>query len=597
MQRPCAMDLRTVLKRWRSGRDTASAVAAPAAPDAAVTELLRLGAAQRQSAKYEAATRTLMRAIELAHDYGEAHHELGLVHFELGRFEDAADCFQLAVHFSPQHAAAHRDLGAAFIRLGRGAAAQSACRRALELEPQSAAAWFCTGNACKLRDEFEQAIECYRAALACDPGFVDAACQLAFVLYKLGRYDESRASHAAALAIRPDFAEAHHNLGLLLLETGDAEAALSSFERALALRPGTPETWACIGHALRDLGRFDAAIAQYDRALAQQPQFGDAVINRCYALLMRGDYANGWSEYERRFVATATPERGFPYPDWRGEPLAGKRILVYAEQGLGDEIMFASCLPDVVKLAGHVVIECSARLAPLFARSFPAATVHGGNKDEDKGWLQALPPCDFQVAIGSLPLHFRRQQAEFPAHRGYLCADDARVKFWRSRFTATGRALRVGIAWRGGSLRSRQFTRSVPLACWLPLLAQPGVDFVGLQYGDVANELAQLEAEHGIAVRSCGEALADIDELAAAIATLDLVISVDTTVVHLTGALGRPVWVLLASAPEWRYPRTGATMPWYPSARLFRQSTPRDWAPVISQVSDAVRQLARARGN
>ena len=594
------MDFHTVLKRWRGGHNAASAAVKPATPaaaeGAAVAELLRLGASQRQLAQHQEATRTLMHAIELRHDCGEAHHELGLVHFDLGRFEDAADCFQLAVHYSPQLAVAHRDLGVAFTRLGRGAEAESACRRALELEPQSAAAWFHAGNACKLRGELEQAVECYGAALARDPGLVDAACQLAFVLYKLGRYAESRASHAAALAVRPDFAEVHHNLGLLLLETGHAEEALGSFERALALRPDTPETRVCIAHALRDLGRLDEALAQYDRVLAHQPQFGDAVINRCYALLMRGDYAGGWVEYERRFAATATPERGFPFPGWHGEPLGGKRILVYAEQGLGDEIMFASCLPDVVQRAGHAVIECSIRLAQLFARSFPLATVHGASKDDNKAWLRALPPTDFQVAIGSLPLSFRRLHTEFPAHRGYLRADDVRVEFWRSQFAATGGKLRVGIAWRGGSLRSRQFTRSVALPCWLPLLAQSGVDFVSLQYGDVANELAQLRLEHGIAVRSFGEALADIDELAAAITALDLVISVDTTVVHLAGALGRPVWVLLSNAPEWRYPRSGATMPWYPSARLFHQMTSGEWAPVISQVCDAMRQLAHERG-
>ena len=560
-----------------------------------MAELLRLGALQRQRAQHEEAERTLTRAIELGHDCGEAHHQLGLVHLELGRFEDAADCLQLAVHFAPHLAAAHRDLGTALARLGRVAEAESACRRALELDPQSAAAWFQVGNACKARGELEQAVECYRSAITYDPGLVDATCQLAFVLYKLGRYAESRASCAAALAARPDFAAVHHNLGLLLLETGYPEDALASFERALALQPGTPETQACIAHALRDLGRLDEALAHYDSVLARQPQFGDAVLNRCCALLMREDYAAGWAEYERRFAATATPERDFPFPVWHGEPLSGKRILVYAEQGLGDEIMFASCVPDILQCAGHVIIECSTRLARLFAHSFPSATVHGGSKDDSKAWLQALPPTDFQVAIGSLPLHFRRLRTAFPAHGGYLRAADARIGFWRSRFTASGGGLRVGIAWRGGSLRSRQFTRSVALPSWLPLLAQPDVDFVSLQYGDVAAELAQLRVEHGIVVRSFGEEFADIDELAAAIAALDLVISVDTTAVHLAGALGHPVWVLLPSAPEWRYPRSGVTMPWYPSARLFRQTKPREWASVISEVGDAMRQLAQVR--
>lgn len=590
------MDFRTILKRWRGMPEAASAVVEPvagvAADGAGASELLRLGASQRERAQHEEAARTLTRAIELRHDCGEAHHQLGLVYHEQGRFEDAADCFELATHFAPRLAAAHLGLGVARAQLGRYAEAEAACRRALELEPQSAAAWFQAGNACKSQGDLKQAVECYRAAIARDPRLVDATCQLAFVLYKLGRYAESQASHAAVLAAKPDFTEAHHNLGLLLLETGYPEEALKSFERAAALRPGTPETQACIAHALRDLGRLDEALAQYDRVLARQPQFGDAVINRCYALLMRGDYTLGWAEYERRFAATDTPERGFPFPGWRGESLSGKRILVYAEQGLGDEIMFASCLPDVLQRAGHVVIECNTRLMQLFGRSFPLATVHGGNKDDDHAWLRVLPRTDFQVAMGSLPLHFRGARSAFPPHRGYLRADAARVEFWRARLAASGGRLRVGIAWRGGSLRSRQFTRSIGLPYWQLLLAQPGVDFVNLQHGEVASELAQLRDRHGVAVRSFGDDFDNIDELAAAITALDLVISVDTTVVHLTGALGRPVWVLLPSSPEWRYSRGDDTMPWYPSARLFRQARPREWGPVLAQAGGALRRLA-----
>jgi len=383
---------------------------------------------------------------------------------------------------------------------------------------------------------------------------------------------------------------------LLRLETGYPEEALASFERALELRPDTLVTQTCIAHALRDLGRIDEALAHYDRVLAQQPNFGDALINRCYALLMRGDYAAGWAEYERRFAATGAPMRGFPFPEWRGEPLAGKRILIYAEQGLGDEIMFASCVPDVLKRAGHVVIESNTRLAPLFMRSFSQATIHGANKDEDHAWLQALPRVDFQVAIGSLPLHFRGTCAAFPANSGYLVADDVRIERWRSRLAAAPNRLRVGIAWRGGSLRTRQLMRSLALAHWQSLLTQPDVDFVSLQYGDVSEESAQLRDRHGITLRSFGAELTAIEELAAAIAALDLIISVDNTVAHLAGALGLPVWILLPFAPEWRYLRSGDTMPWYPSARLFRQSRPREWETVIAETAAALRQVKGRHG-
>ena len=589
------MDLRTLLRSWR-GRQKPSLAATEqtaraGADNSCADELLRTGISQRQNARYQEALRNLTRAVELKHDCAEAHHNLGLVYFAQEQFEDSADCLQLATHFAPNSTGAHLDLGAALARLGRHGEAQAACQRALEIEPQSAKAWYCLGNVHKLDGELERAVECYRAAIEHDPELSDAHCQLAFVLYKLGRYAESGASHVVALRLKPDFAEVNHNLGLLRLETGYPEEALASFERALELRPDTLVTQTCIAHALRDLGRIDEALAHYDRVLAQQPNFGDALINRCYALLMRGDYAAGWAEYERRFAATGAPMRGFPFPEWRGEPLAGKRILIYAEQGLGDEIMFASCVPDVLKRAGHVVIESNARLASLFIRSFPQATIHGANKDEDHAWLQALPRIDFQISIGSLPLHFRGAREDFPAHRGYLVPDAARVERWRTRLEVGGARLHVGIAWRGGSLRTRQFTRSLTLPQWKPLLAQPDVGFVSLQYGQAVDDLAQLCDTHGVTVRSFAGEIADIDELAAAIAALDLIISVDNTVAHLAGALGRPVWILLPSAPEWRYLRSGGTMPWYPSARLFRQNRPREWETVIAETAAALRQV------
>jgi hypothetical protein len=249
----------------------------------------------------------------------------------------------------------------------------------------------------------------------------------------------------------------------------------------------------------------------------------------------------------------------------------------------------------MLKRAGHVVSESNTRLAPLFRRSFPQATIHGANKEEDHAWLQALPRVDFQIAIGSLPLHYRGARVDFPAHRGYLVADAARVKHWRTRLDASRARLHVGIAWRGGSLRTRQFTRSLTLPHWAPLLAQPDVDFVSLQYGQAVDDLAQLRDVHRITVRNFGGEFSDIDELAAVIGALDLVITVDNTVAHLAGALGRRVWILLPFAPEWRYLRSGDTMPWYPSARLFKQTRPREWESVLTQRAAALRKVEGRR--
>ncbi len=590
------MDLHNFWRGWRGQRQAATVAAQEAELDksAELAELMQLGMRHREGKDHAAAARSLQRAIEIKYDCGEAHHALGLVYLDEGHCEDAVDCFELATHFAPRLALAHVDLGAGLLRLGRHAAAETACRRALDLDPRLAAAWFVLGNICKSRNDLERAVECYRTSVAHDPELSGAHCQLAFVLYRLGRYSESRACHAAALRVKPDFAEVHHNLGLLLIETGCPAEALASFERALALPPAKIETKTCIAHALRDLGHLDLAVEQYDRVLRQQSQLGDAVINRCYALLMREDYAAGWAAYERRHEASGSPDRGFPFSEWRGEPLTGKRILVYAEQGVGDEIMFASCLPDVIARAAHVIIQCNIRLARLFAYSFPSATIHGAGKDDDRGWLQSLPRADFQVAFGSLPGHFRRTRSAFPLHLGYLTADGSRGEFWRSWLGASTGRLRVGIAWRGGSLRTRQWVRSTRLEQWMPMVTRGGVDFISLQYGDAADEVEQCVRRHGKVVREA-HGTEDLGDLAALMSALDLVITVDNTVAHLAGALGRPLWILLPFSAEWRYLREGTAMRWYPSAKLFRQPRPRDWEAVFSQVEGKLQQLSEAR--
>ena len=597
---PCrTMNLRAFLSKLHGRRrlvpgEQSSVSNAKSNSAVAAAELLQLGILQRRDGKRSVAVQTLMRVIALEHDCGEAHHNLGLVYLEQGHFEDAVDSLELATHFAPQLTAAHLDLSLALSRLDRHEAAAAACHRALELEPDCAIAWLRLGNIAKQRGDLTLAAQCYESAAALAPTLADAHCQRGFVLYKLGRYDESLKSYATALAINPKFVEVHHNLGLLQLETGYPEEALASFERALEQRPQIVETLTCVAHALRDLGRLDDALAQYDKVLARGTEFGDAFINRCYTSLMREDYPTGWAQYERRFAATATPLRGFPFPEWCGEPLDSKCILVYAEQGLGDEIMFASCVPDLLERCDNVVIECSPRLARLYARSFPRAIVHGGSKQDDPSWVMQLPRVDYQVAIGSLPRHFRQARNQFPPRSCYLVADKARVEFWRCRLASSNR-LRVGIAWRGGSLRTREVTRSIALEQWLALLTQPGMDFVSLQYGDTASDLARLRGGYGMAIDDFSIELADLDELAAAIGALDLVISVDNTVAHLAGALGQSVWILLTSSPEWRYLRQGAQMPWYPSARLFRQPQPRAWQPVLEQVADALREHVATR--
>lgn len=564
--------------------------ATPAAPDenaAAAERFLDEGRRAQAAGDLARAERGLKQALELKHDFGEAHLALGDLMVRSGRDDDALDCYQLAVHFSPQLAAAHIALATALTGRQRLDEAEAACRRALALEAASTAAWFCLGTVLKSRGELAPAAEAYRAAAEGSPADINAMQQLAFVEFRLGRYADAYRDFGRLLAVAPDSANAHHNFGLLQLETGYPAEALASFQRALQLQPGTPESITGVAHALRDLGRLDEAIAAYDEALAQRAGFGDALANRSQAVLMRGDYAAGWQQYEQRFAASGTRARSVGAPVWQGESLAGKTIAVLPEQGLGDEIMFSSCVQDLLAVAGQVVIQCDPRLQPIFSRSFAQAIVRCRDGDGDgASQTGGVQRADYEISIGSLPLQFRTARGSFPQRSGYLLADADRVRRWRDALGASTASRRIGIAWRGGTLRNRQYLRSLDLAEWLPLLSQPGCEFISMQNGERRDELRAMCDRSGIVVRDLAPDIgADIDALAAAIETLDLVITVDNTIAHLSGALGKPVWILVPFSAEWRYGRERETMDWYPSARLFRQDAPRDWTTVVERIA------------
>ena len=493
----------------------------------------------------DAAEKLLNEALDLDHSFAEAHFRLGWIHGRRGATEDAADCYNLAVHFDPAHVPARAALAALYGAQGRHA----------------------------------QAIEHYLRIVELRPGDAAAHTTLCLALHETADYERARHHGERAIAINPKLPEAHHNLGLVLRELGDPARAVQHFQQALDLNPRA-EMVAGLAHAYRDLGRLQEAIASYDRALRIKPDLGDAIINRAYAHLLKGDYGTGWTEFEERFRATGTKVREFGAPPrWNGETLQGKTILVHAEQGLGDEILFASCLPDLIAQAGRVIVECSHRLESLFRRSFPRAIVRGGKKDDATDWIMPHAPVHFQLAIGSLPRWFRPDRAAFPAAGGYLLADPRGVDEWRTRLGGKNKRA-IGLSWRGGGPKTRGHLRSVALEMLNPLLEQDAV-FVSLQHGA---EPQELEGARG-RVRVFPGVSENPDDLAALIVALDLVVSVDNTTVQLAGALGQAVWVLLSASPEWRYGSSGKTMPWYPSARLFRQGVDRSWEPVVEKVA------------
>jgi hypothetical protein len=309
--------------------------------------------------------------------------------------------------------------------------------------------------------------------------------------------------------------------------------------------------------------------------------------------LSSGEYSSGWAHYEFRLRRHDAHVRSRDLPWWRPGMSSKDRVLVLAEQGLGDEIMFASCFADLMALSPHCVIECDARLGALFSRSFPSARIlmrdtSGGPAPADDGVVA-------QIAAGSLPRFFRQRSEDFPRRDAFLRASESRVAYWRQTLQALGPGIKIGIAWTGGALKTRRSLRSLALAELSPLLQIPSTQFVSLQYTKCDDEIAALARATGIVVHHWPETLADYDETAALVTALDLVITVTSSIVHLSGALGKLTWVLVPSVPEWRYLNSGHAMPWYSSVRLFRQRELREWAPVIEAIRAALLRLIGER--
>lgn len=547
----------------------------------------RLMEAGDLSAAEEACRNSLRIDGELA----PAHCLLGVMLGQRGATAEAAEHLDRALEFDPADSGAHAARGNLFLLGDRYANAIACYERALSIDPSNALALFNLGLAAQAQADVPRALNAFSRAFEIAPDIPDLLKNLTLCLMELDRHAEARTLLEHILARTPQHYEANRCLGLVLQKLHLPREALVCYERIIHTAASDPELLNNLAIVLQDLGRLDDAIERYDRAIALKPDFPLAIWHRSLAYLMQHQFARGWTDYELRTLNVELPRRARTFPRWQGEPLADKTLLVYAEQGLGDEIMFSSCIPDLLAAGGRVIIECSAKLEPVFRRSFAPARVYAFND------ARALPAeleregIDFELPIGSLPLHFRSELAQFPPHNGYLKADPVRVAAWRERLAARGPGLKVGIAWQGGTRRSRKVVRSLALEQLQPVLETRDVHFVDLQYTDCSAEIAAFRAASGIAIESRDEIRSDYEETVALVAALDLVISVCTAVIHLGGALGKRVWVMAPFSPEWRYGISGERMPWYPAVRVLRQPAYGHWEPVIAEVARNLQQL------
>ncbi len=564
----------------------APALAAQARREQQVLPVLESAAAAYKAGRFEEAVSLCRDALSREPRSAQANHLCARALIKLDRKADAEPLLQAAIDNGQAPVEACLDLAALRYEADDHAAAEKICRKGLASRPADVPCRLLLASTLEASGRGRDAVVELTAAREQSPERMDLLIRLCMLLDRQERHAEMLKLAERAVAEHGEQVESLNCLALARFRTDDLKGAVEACRKALALRADASATHVTLGAALLELGEAEEALSAYRRALKLDPQLADAEYNIGLINLMRGRFRAGWEGFDRRFGLERHRLWRQAVPRWNGGSLRGRSIMIMREQGLGDEIMFASCFPEVIRQTAQCFVECDPRLERLFARSFPGARFFPIRDFDTREQTDAGVAVDVRSYAGSLPRYLRTGLRDFPAHQGYLQADPAKVERRKALLSELGPGLKVGLSWRGGTAVTRRDRRSLDLQQLLPLLSVPGIHWVNLQYGDRQAEIAALDRRHGIVLHDWPEVIdSDCDETAALVVGLDLVISVCTAVVHLTGALGRPVWVMTSQVPEWRYGLSGDTMPWYPTAKLFRQTARGDWDGVISEVS------------
>jgi len=591
--------------------------------------LYYLGLIASQSGDLEAAADLMSRGLALDSDYPSAQNNLGAVYQGLGRLDEAAICFKAAIALNSDLLEAHQNLGALFQLTGlpekaeacyqhaltidpnylpalnnlgavfqnseRGAEALTLFERVLRIQPSSVETHNNIGLLQRSLGDQMSAVRSFNQAIHLNPEMAEAYNNLGSTYRSLGNLDHAAAAYERAISLKPEFAEALNNLGALELSLGKLDHAQDHLRSALAFKPEFPDALANLGliHAKR--GAFQDAMECYRDALTIDPDHAESLFNMSEITLFSGDdLINGWQAHEARWRKrdTRLNWRDFPSPLWQGQELTGRTILVWGEQGVGEEIMYASMVGDLQDMGARVLMECEPRLVPLFRRSF--AKVDCIPRTDPPEAATGAVGIDFNVPAGNLGRWLRPDRQDFNRSKSFICADAVLQSRIREKYREESAPLLVGVSWKSGNT-DIGVGKSLSLSEWLPVLSVPGIKFVNLQYGDVAAECVEIEAIPEIKMITDSEIdqLKNLDDFAAQVAALDLVITVSNTTAHMASGLGVPTWIMLSAAPLWKWFSVGEKCPWYPSARLFRQEKFGEWDGVVEDIRTALVDFAQ----
>ncbi|VBB06711.1 Hypothetical protein LUCI_1947 [Lucifera butyrica] len=511
-----------------------------------------LGDIQLREKLYKEAEDSFRQAIGLNPEYVEAYNNLGVLLLQLNRLEEARECLLAAVRRRSGYAAAYINLGLIYVREQNLEEAENVFRRAIELNPENPEVYNNLGLVFKSKNRFEEAKACF------------------------GR----------AIQLKANYPEVYNNLGLIFKDSGQVEEAGACFCRAIQLRPAYPEAYNNLGVLLMSINNLDKAETCFQRAIQQNPAFFEAEFSLAVLYLLRGEYEKGWEKYDKSRVVINYGADQPQAPAWQGEDLRGRRILLYYEQGFGDTLQFARYAQTVADQAGELVLWVQQPLQRLFISSFPFLKVHRGENMPAESF-------DFACPLPSLPRIFNTTTAEIPQGIPYIKPSADITLKWHQILSQGDKRkrYRVGAVWAGNPRHHNDRNRSIPFDLFNNLFCLTNVIWVSLQTGSRARELEKSP----YTVFSYTEELVDFAETAGLIANLDLVITVDSAVAHLAGAMGKRTWLLLPFAPDWRWQLERSDSPWYPTVQLFRQSKIGDWQEVLGRVKENLKRALDKR--
>lgn len=546
-------------------------------PNSRIQPLLEEAIANHRRGDVAQARSGYLEILGLEPSHAQALHLLGVTAIQAKQFGSAVELIDKALEVKPDYAEAWSNRGLALQALGQLQDAVDSFKQALAIRNDTAETWFNLGNALQQTGDHNSAIESYNTAISLRPKFIQAIINRGNVQKLLGRFHDAVTDYDRVIAIRPNYAEAWSNRGVALQRMGQIEQALESFGQAVAVRPEYAEAWYNRGRALHDLHRLEAAVQSYDQAITIRPDYPDAVFNKAITLLLNGKFEEGWPLYEWRWKVTRHQPaiRRFRQKLWLGsEPIAGKTILLHAEQGLGDAIQFCRYAPLVAAMGARVVLEVPQSLTGLCRQL--------AGVDEVVATGDPLPGFDLFCPLLSLPLAFGTTVDTIPVMWRYFRSSSELLKKWELRIGEKQKRMRIGIVWSGNTTPDHLPDRSIRIEELLEHLPET-FEYVSLQKEIRPDDMQTFQSQQLIA--HYGDELKDFRDTLAIAELMDMVISIDTSVAHLCAASGIPTWILLHYNPDWRWLLDREKSPWYPAATLFRQHKPGIWKSVLEEVT------------